>query len=90
MQPEKESIQQILNLNFFHKVDLQNSRNYLLKLVEHKIFLQDDVLNLMGLSEPREVSYFNFDTDMKVLPVFPAKAKGEISVSITLSRKVFI
>ena len=55
--------------------------------MEHRVLLQDDRLDLMGLSEPKETSYFNIGNDVRV---FPAKAKGELSVAILLSRKVFI
>lgn len=66
---QEETLQQRYNVNLFHKIDLQNKLLFLAKLKEHRVEMYDDRLNLMGLSKPKELQYFNTEENLKIFPI---------------------
>ena len=74
-------------MQIFDKIEAASTKNLILSVNEQRVELYDDRINLMGLSEPKEINYFNVDSTIREgFKQFGA----DIEVSIVLSPKVFI
>ena len=76
-----------MSYDFFQKVDPQSKKLYMPQLVEHRVQMHDDRLDLMGLSQPKELSYLNIASDKRD---FPASGKSDVTVLVSLSRRVSV
>ena len=71
----------------FESINSTSPRWQYFSLNEHRVELYDDRINLMGLSEPKELNYFNAGETVRDV----GSANGaDHTVSISLSPKVLI
>ena len=55
-----ESIETDPSIILYHKIDTWRPARFHIELIENRVELQDDNLNLFGLSEPKQLSFLNF------------------------------
>ena len=74
-----ETLKKLPNYLLETKIDLEKPQSKVYTLEEHRTELQDDSINFMGLTEPKEINYLNFaevvrdvyaDSDPLVVAVF--------------------
>ena len=58
--PVEETLEDTMRIVLDLKVELDKPVRKNLYLDEYRTVLQDDNLNFMGLSDPKEISYLNF------------------------------
>ena len=60
MLPANETLQTIRNVLLLTTIDLEKPQAKHYYLEENRTELQDDSINFMGLTEPKEINYLNF------------------------------
>ena len=65
-----ETLLSIQNAVILQAIDLENPLAKVYDLEENRTELQDDSINFMGLTEPKEISYLNFAEISKDAPKF--------------------
>ena len=91
--PIEETLQTAINLILTAKIDLDQSQSKMLLLDEYRAELLDDNINLMGLTEPKQLNYLVYSdivSDYPVIDTYPFQASIFLSEKVVMQKRVVL